>query len=45
MSVDREDFKKSGSFINLYELIFTLRKYKRKTEDNKNSVENGRSYI
>lgn len=42
---EREDFKTSGSFTDLYSLTFRLRKYKQKTEDNKCSAEKGWSYI
>ncbi len=38
-SVDWEDFKMSGSFINSYNLTFTLWKYKEKTKDNEHSAE------
>ncbi len=41
MSVDREDFKMSGSFINLYDLTFTV---EIQTED-KCSVKRGRGYL
>lgn len=43
MSEDREDFKTSGLFINVY--TFTLWKYKQNTEDNECSTEKGQSYM